>query len=123
MPMSKTDFDGVILGSGPNGLAAAIVLQQRGLSTLVIEGRKDIGGGMRSAELTLPGFTHDVCASAYPLGIASPFFKTLPLDRHGLEWIVPRIAAAHPLDTGTTSFLTRSHPNCSPPSISPPIPR
>ncbi|HVU98282.1 MAG TPA: NAD(P)/FAD-dependent oxidoreductase [Puia sp.] len=106
--MSKTDFDAVILGSGPNGLAAAIVLQQRGLSTLIIEGRNAIGGGMRSAELTLPGFIHDVCSAAHPLGIASPFFKTLPLDRHGLEWIVPPIAAAHPLDTGTTPFLTQS---------------
>jgi len=106
--MSKTDFDAVILGSGPNGLAAAIMLQQRGLSTLLIEGRSEIGGGMRSAGLTLPGFTHDVCASAHPLGIASPFFKTLPLDQHGLEWIVPPIAAAHPLDKGTTSFLAKS---------------
>jgi len=108
MPVSKTDFDAVILGSGPNGLAAAIVLQQRGLSTLLIEGRNEIGGGMRSAELTLPGFTHDVCASAYPLGIASPLFKTLPLDKHGLEWIVPPVAAAHPLDSGTSAFLTQS---------------
>ncbi|HEY4337973.1 MAG TPA: NAD(P)/FAD-dependent oxidoreductase [Puia sp.] len=106
--MAKYDFDAVILGSGPNGLAAAITLQQQGLSTLLIEGRSEIGGGMRSAELTLPGFTHDVCSSGYPLGIASPLFHTLPLENHGLEWIAPPIDAAHPLDTGSTAFLTRS---------------
>jgi phytoene dehydrogenase-like protein len=113
------DFDAVIVGSGPNGLAAAITLQEKGLSTLIIEGRSEIGGGMRSAALTLPGFSHDVCSSAYPLGIASPFFRTLPLAKHGLEWIVPPIAAAHPLDgdtavsrtpsfQGATPFLTQS---------------
>ena len=106
--MGKTDFDAVILGSGPNGLAAAIALQEKGLSTLLIEGRNEIGGGMRTAGLTLPGFKHDVCSSGYPLGIASPFFKTLPLANYGLEWIVPPIAAAHPLDTGRTPFLSRS---------------
>jgi len=106
--MSKADFDAVILGSGPNGLAAAITLQQRGLSTLLIEGRSEIGGGMRSAELTLPGFTHDICSSGFPLGIASPLFHSFPLDHYGLEWIAPPIDAAHPLDTGATAFLTRS---------------
>ena len=107
--MSRPEFDAVILGAGPNGLAAAITLQQEGLSVLLIEGHKTIGGGMRSAELTLPGFTHDICSSNYPLGIASPFFETLPLHEYGLDWIVPPVAAAHPLDTGmTTPILTHS---------------
>jgi phytoene dehydrogenase-like protein len=110
--MSKPDFDAVVLGAGPNGLATAITLQQKGLSTLLIEGHKEIGGGLRSAELTLPGFTHDICSSIHPLGIASPFFNTLPLQQYGLEWITPPVAAAHPLDnSGSTSpipYLTRS---------------
>src|SRR6267142_5123311 len=96
--MINSEFDAVVVGSGPNGLAAAITLRQRGLSVLLLEGRKDIGGGLRSAELTLPGFTHDICSSIHPLGIASPFFRTLPLESHGLEWILPPVAAAHPLD-------------------------
>jgi phytoene dehydrogenase-like protein len=107
--MSRPEFDAVVLGAGPNGLAAAITLQQKGLSVLLIEGHKTIGGGLRSAELTLPGFTHDICSAIHPFGIASPFFDTLPLHEYGLEWIVPPIAAAHPLDsTGSTPFLTQS---------------
>ncbi|HEY4108839.1 NAD(P)/FAD-dependent oxidoreductase [Puia sp.] len=106
--MIKQEFDAVVVGSGPNGLAAAITLQQKGLSTLLIEGSSEIGGGLRSAQLTLPGFTHDICSAIHPLGIASPFFSSLPLEAHGLEWILPPVAAAHPLDTGTTPFLTRS---------------
>src|SRR5882757_2551123 len=106
--MVKSDFDAVVLGSGPNGLAGAITLQQKGLSVLLIEGRKDIGGGLRSAELTLPGFIHDICSAIHPLGIDSPFFSTLPLQQHGLEWILPPIAAAHPLDNGSTPVLVHS---------------
>src|ERR1700744_1536829 len=104
----KREFDAVIVGSGPNGLAAAIVLQQNGLSVLLIEGRDTIGGGMRSAELTLPGFTHDICSAIHPLGAGSPFFQTLPLEDHGLEYIYPDIDAAHPFDNGHTAILKRS---------------
>jgi phytoene dehydrogenase-like protein len=104
----KTDFDAVVVGSGPNGLAAAITLQQAGLSVLVLEGKPEIGGGLRSAELTLPGFLHDTCSAIHPLAINSPFFRTLPLGAYGLEYIEPPVAAAHPFDDGTTAILTRS---------------
>ena len=96
--------DVVVIGSGPNGLAAAIVAAQRGLSTVLYEAADTIGGGMRSAELTRPGFTHDVCSSVHPMGVASPFFRSLPLARHGLEWITPPAAAAHPFDDGTAAI-------------------
>jgi phytoene dehydrogenase-like protein len=94
------EYDAVIVGSGPNGLAAAITLAQSGCSVVVLEANATIGGGVRSAELTLPGFTHDVCSAVHPLAAGSPFFKTLPLDRFGLEWIQPDIPLAHPLNDG-----------------------
>ena len=97
--------DVAIVGSGPNGLSAAIVAAQRGLSTIVFEAHDTIGGGLRSAELTLPGFLHDVCSSVHPMGAASPFFRALPLGQHGLEWITPPAAAAHPLDSGEAVML------------------
>ncbi len=103
--MAKSDFDAVVLGSGPNGLAAAIALQQKGLSVLLIEGKDEIGGGLRSAELTLPGFTHDICSAIHPLAAGSPFFSTLPLQDYGLEWIYPAVSAAHPFDDGTAAAL------------------
>jgi phytoene dehydrogenase-like protein len=106
--MKKADYDAVVIGSGPNGLAAAITLQQKGLSVLIIEGKDVIGGGLRSAELTLPGFVHDVCSAIHPLAIGSPFFQTLPLDQHGLAYIVPGIAAAHPFDDGTAAAVYTS---------------
>jgi phytoene dehydrogenase-like protein len=106
--MKKTDYDAVVIGSGPNGLAAAITLQQKGLSVLIIEGKDVIGGGLSSAELTLPGFVHDVCSAIHPLAIGSPFFQTLPLDQHGLEYIIPEIAAAHPFDDGTAAAVYAS---------------
>src|SRR5207344_426378 len=106
--MSKKDFDAVIVGSGPNGLAAAIVMQQAGLSVLLVEAKDTIGGGLRSAELTLPGFTHDICSAIHPLAAASPFFSTLPLNEHGLEYIYPPVSAAHPFDDGTAAILTKS---------------
>ncbi|GAB3250184.1 NAD(P)/FAD-dependent oxidoreductase [Larkinella harenae] len=106
--MRKTDFDAVVVGSGPNGLAAAITLQQAGLSVLIVEGKPQIGGGLRSAELTLPGFVHDTCSAIHPLATGSPFFRTLPLADHGLEYIEPPVAAAHPFDDGTAAVLTRS---------------
>src|ERR1700761_8686824 len=108
MPVEKRDFDAIVIGSGPNGLAAAILMQQNGLSVLLIEGKETIGGGLRSAELTLPGFTHDICSAVHPLAVASPFFSTLPLDQFGLEFIYPPIAAAHPFDNGTAAIIKSS---------------
>src|ERR1700688_2331918 len=81
--------EAIVVGSGPNGLAAAIALAQAGLSVRVIEGEDSIGGGGRSAELTLPGFTHDVCSAIHPLALASPFLRSLPLEEHGVEWVQP----------------------------------
>jgi phytoene dehydrogenase-like protein len=92
--------DAVIVGSGPNGLAAAITLAKAGVKTLVLEGASEIGGGTRSGALTLPGFTHDYCSAVHPLAAASPFFRDLPLEKHGLEWITPPKQVAHPLDGG-----------------------
>jgi phytoene dehydrogenase-like protein len=106
--MSKTEFDAVVVGSGPNGLAAAITLQQEGLSVLLIEGKDVIGGGLTSAEFTLPGFVHDVCSAIHPLAIGSPFFNTLPLADHGLDYTFPGLAAAHPFDDGTAAVLGSS---------------
>jgi phytoene dehydrogenase-like protein len=108
MSLEKKDFDAIVVGSGPNGLASAILLQQNGLSVLLVEGRDTIGGGMRSAELTLPGFTHDICSAIHPLAANSPYLTTLPLNQHGLEWIYPEIDAAHPFDGGTAAFLKHS---------------
>ena len=99
------EHDAVVIGSGPNGMAAAITLARAGLSVLVLEGNETIGGGARSSELTLPGFVHDVCSAVHPLAAGSPFFKTLPLDRFGLSWIQPQIALAHPLDGGSAACL------------------
>jgi phytoene dehydrogenase-like protein len=106
--LEKRDYDAVVVGSGPNGLAAAITLQGAGLSTLLIEGKSSIGGGLRSAELTLPGFKHDICSAIHPLAAGSPFFQTLPLHQHGLEFIYPLVAAAHPFDDGTAAALYTS---------------
>jgi phytoene dehydrogenase-like protein len=99
--------DAIVVGSGPNGLAAAITLAHAGCSVLVYEANAIIGGGARSAELTLPGFLHDVCSAVHPLAAGSPFFKTLPLERLGLEWIEPEIPLAHPLDNGSAACLYR----------------
>src|SRR3989440_5609769 len=101
------EYDAVVIGSGPNGLAAAITLARAGLSVLVLEANSTIGGGARSAELTLPGFVHDLCSAIHPLAVGSPFFKTLPLERFGLDWIQPDIALAHPLDDGSAACLQR----------------
>jgi phytoene dehydrogenase-like protein len=101
-------LDAIVVGAGPNGLAAAITLAQAGLAVRVYEARDRPGGGVRSAELTLPGFTHDVCSAIHPLGVGSPFFRTLPLDKHGLEWIQAPAALAHPFDDGTAALLERS---------------
>jgi phytoene dehydrogenase-like protein len=106
--MNPRDYDAVVVGSGPNGLAAAITLQRYGLSVLLLEAKKEIGGGMRTQELTLPGFRHDVCSAVHPMARLSPFFKDLPLNEFGLELILPEIAAAHPLDNGRAGMLFES---------------
>jgi phytoene dehydrogenase-like protein len=96
------------VGSGPNGLAAAIRLAQSGVQVTVLEAKETIGGGTRTQELTLPGFHHDVCSAIHPLGAASPFFRTLPLAEHGLEWLHPPVALAHPFDDGSAAVVTQS---------------
>ena len=107
--MSKAaTYDAVVVGSGPNGLAAAITMSRAGKSVLLIEAEETLGGGTRSAELTLPGFTHDVCSAIHPLAVASPFFRRLPLEEHGLEWVHPPTPLAHPLDDGSAALLERS---------------
>jgi phytoene dehydrogenase-like protein len=104
----QSRYDAVIVGAGPNGLAAAITLARRGLGVLVVEAAATVGGGTRTKELTRPGFRHDVCAAVHPLGLASPFFQTVPLARYGVEWIQPPAPLAHPLDDGTAVVLERS---------------
>ena len=101
-------YDAVVVGSGPNGLAAAITIAREGRSVIVVEAADTVGGGTRSAELTLPGFVHDVCSAIHPLGVASPFFKSLPLDQHGLEWIHPEVPLAHPLPDGSLALVDKS---------------
>ncbi|NJN96562.1 MAG: NAD(P)/FAD-dependent oxidoreductase, partial [Anaerolineales bacterium] len=101
-------YDAIVIGSGPNGLAAAITLAQAGCSTLLLEAKATVGGGMRSAELTLPDFVHDICSAIHPLGVGSPFFRRLPLADYGLEWIYPPAPLAHPLDDGTAVVQERS---------------
>src|SRR5215471_7021754 len=101
-------IDAVVIGSGPNGLSAAITLALAGCKVAVFEANSTIGGGVRSAELTLPGFTHDVCSAVHPFGIASPFWQTLPLADYGLEWIQPPVMLAHPLDDGSAAMAVRS---------------
>ena len=103
----QTRYDALVVGAGPNGLAAAITLAQAGRSVVVYEAAETVGGGSRTQELTLPGFRHDVCSAIHPLGVASPFFRTLPLDRYGLEWVYPPAPLAHPLDDGA-AILERS---------------
>ena len=108
MPSSSSTLDAIIVGAGPNGLAAAVTLARAGRSVLVLEAMETIGGGTRTAELTLPGFKHDVCSAIHPLGVASPFFRSLPLDKYGLKWIYPPVAVAHPLDDGSAAFINGS---------------
>lgn len=100
--------DAVVVGSGPNGLAAAIALAREGLSVVLLEAAGSAGGGARTAELTRPGFRHDVCSAVHPLAVASPFFSGLPLERHGLRWVQPPVPLAHPLDGKPPALLLRS---------------
>ena len=108
MRFARREYDAVVIGSGPNGLAAAITVARAGRSVVIIEGQETVGGGTRSAELTLPGFTHDVCSAVHPMGLWSPFFRQLPLAQHGLEWVQPAAPLAHPLDNGAAVLLERS---------------
>lgn len=101
-------YDAVVIGSGPNGLAAAVTLAQAGCSVLLAEGKDTLGGGMRTLPLTLPGFRHDVCSTAHPLGVSSPFFRALPLAEYGLRWRHAPAALAHPFDDGTAVAVYRS---------------
>lgn len=103
-----TTFDAIVVGAGPNGLAAAIELARSGRSVRLYEANDTVGGGSRSAELTLPGFVHDPCSTAHPLGVASPFFRSLDLARHGLEWVHPEAPLAHALDPHRAVLLERS---------------
>ncbi len=104
----RDHYDAVVVGAGPNGLSAAITLGRTLESVLLLEARPTVGGGTRSAQLTLPGFVHDICATAHPLGVASPFFRDLNLSRYGVTWVHPEIVLAHPFDDGSALFLHRS---------------
>ncbi len=106
--MKNSAYDAVIIGSGPNGLAAGICLARENLSVLIVEAGETVGGGARTAELTLPGFAHDVCSAIHPLTVGSPFFNSLPLEKFGLEYIEPPVQLAHPQDDGTAVLLRRS---------------
>ena len=106
--MHDMKHQAIVVGAGPNGLAAAITLARAGRSVLLLEGRDTVGGGARSAELTLPGFIHDVCSAVHPLAVASPFFRSLPLAEYGLQWVHSPAPLAHPFDDGTAAVLERS---------------
>ena len=107
--MSISDeYDAVVVGAGPNGLAAAIAIAQAGKSVAVFEANETAGGAVRSAALTLSDFVHDICSAVYPLALGSPFFRTLPLEQYGVEWIQPPAPLAHPFDDGTALLIDRS---------------
>ncbi len=106
--MQKDSYDAIIVGSGPNGLSAAIELQRAGLHVCVVEGKETIGGGARTQELTLPGYLHDVCSAIHPVGVVSPFFKSLEIEKLGVEWVEPPAALAHPFDDGTAALMYKS---------------
>lgn len=106
--LTSAEFDAVVVGSGPNGLAAAVTLARAGASVVVLEAHDVLGGGTRTAELTLPGFRHDVCSGCHPMGVLSPVFRALPLEEHGLRWVRPTVSVAHPLDDGPAVLLGRS---------------
>jgi phytoene dehydrogenase-like protein len=105
---ARSRYDVVIVGAGPNGLAAAVALAGAGLATLVVEGRDTPGGGARTSALTAPGFLHDVCSTVHPLGLASPWFRALGLEEHGVSWLQPPAALAHVLADGRVITLERS---------------
>jgi phytoene dehydrogenase-like protein len=111
MTVSESTLDATIVGAGPNGLAAAITLARESRSVTMLERAAEVGGGARSAELTLPEFVHDVCSAVHPFGRTSPFFVEAGLERHGLRWVEPHAAFAHPLDDGTAVIVTRDIDN------------
>ena len=104
---TSSSYDAVIVGSGPNGFSAGITLARAGLRVLMVEAQPTLGGGMRTKELTLPGFHHDVCSAVHPLAIASPFFASVPLQKFGLEWAHPEVLLAHPLDDGSAGVMLK----------------
>jgi phytoene dehydrogenase-like protein len=104
----RYEYDAVVVGAGPNGLAAAIRIAQHGFSTLVLEGSDKVGGGCRTEELTLKGFWHDVGSAVHPLALASPFFSSLPLEKYGIRWIQPELPLAHPVSAGAVAVPQRS---------------
>jgi phytoene dehydrogenase-like protein len=106
--MARDRYDAIVIGSGPNGLSAAIALAQHGHSVRVVEAHDTIGGGCRTLPLTLPGFRHDMCSSIHPMAVTSPFWRELPLAEHGLEWVFPPTPCAHPFDDGTAAALEKS---------------
>ena len=106
--MTKTKYDCIIIGSGPNGLSAGIFLAQKGLQVLILEASSSAGGGMRTSELTLPGFHHDICSAVHPTGFLSPYFQQLNLEKYGLRWIFPEVSVAHPLDNEAAVLLSKS---------------
>jgi phytoene dehydrogenase-like protein len=106
--VSSSEYDAVVVGAGPNGLAAAITIARAGRRVLVLEAAPTVGGGARSSASTAPGFVHDVCSTVHAFGAVSPFFASLPLHEHGVEWLEPDVAVAHPLDDGPAAFAVRS---------------
>ncbi|MGH3519600.1 MAG: phytoene desaturase family protein [Haloechinothrix sp.] len=100
--------DAIVVGAGPNGLAAAVALAQQGLSVTVLEAADEVGGGTRTSELTVPGVLHDHCSAVHPMGIGSPFLRSLDLERYGVEWCWPEVDLAHPLDSGSAGVMLQS---------------
>src|SRR5205814_8704105 len=106
--MPPPAYDAIVIGSGPNGLSAAVALARAGRSVLVREGAETVGGSCRSAALTLPGFVHDICSTVQALAVASPVMRSMPLAEQGLEFVYPPAPVAQPLDDGTAAVLARS---------------
>ena len=111
MSSTLSNYDAFVIGSGPNGLAAAIALAQQGLKVKIFEAKDTVGGGTRTLELMESGFKHDICSAVHPTALSSPFFKNLPLKDYGLEWIHPDFPVAHPLDNGEAVIAEKSFKN------------